>query len=263
MADAKRPAVDLFNSPTLSDVTLKQISEEGQVREYYANKAILSAESPVFLAAFSGRFAEANESHMIIRDDNPNDFELLLKYIYTRQYDEAAVEKAAGNRAEEVKVLLGIHLVADKYGVSVIYEEIAKRVQALLAKKDVCTPQVLQAAVEAYYENHVAVDTPLGRVFVSLVLERYPLLTGLEPDTFKYLLKTQPTFATDVALALHEKYGKVLTTSRAETYECGHCKHIGVFAFTKGHKLVGRDKVYCEACGTVNLLSSATRSSRT
>jgi hypothetical protein len=45
----------LFNDPLLSDVKIKQI-HDGKTREYFAHKAILSAQAPYFLKAFTGEF---------------------------------------------------------------------------------------------------------------------------------------------------------------------------------------------------------------
>lgn len=45
----------LFNNPFLSDVTIHQIYE-GEVKEYYAHKAVLCAHSAFFMNAFSGTF---------------------------------------------------------------------------------------------------------------------------------------------------------------------------------------------------------------
>ncbi|KAH7067999.1 BTB/POZ protein, partial [Paraphoma chrysanthemicola] len=76
----------LLNNATLSDVIIKQIYK-GKVREYYAHKAILCKESEYFLKAFTGNFKEATESTMELHDDDPELFELALKFIYTEHYD--------------------------------------------------------------------------------------------------------------------------------------------------------------------------------
>ncbi|KAF1359837.1 hypothetical protein EJ07DRAFT_42167, partial [Lizonia empirigonia] len=76
----------LFNSPTLSDVTIKQITK-GETREYHAHKAVLCMESRYFLKAFTGNFKEATDNVITLYDDDPDQFEFLLKYIYTYQYD--------------------------------------------------------------------------------------------------------------------------------------------------------------------------------
>ena len=46
----------LFNNPLLSDVKIKQVSKNGHVREYYAHKAVLGADSHFFYKAFTGNF---------------------------------------------------------------------------------------------------------------------------------------------------------------------------------------------------------------
>ncbi|KAJ4370205.1 hypothetical protein N0V86_008941 [Didymella sp. IMI 355093] len=87
VAPVKRVAADLINNPTLSDVTIKQISIDGTIREYYAHKAVLCMESRFFHKAFTGNFKEASENVISLRDDVPDHFELLLRYMYTDHYD--------------------------------------------------------------------------------------------------------------------------------------------------------------------------------
>ncbi|KAF1962334.1 hypothetical protein CC80DRAFT_385177, partial [Byssothecium circinans] len=76
----------LFNNPVLSDVKLKQI-HNGTVREYHAHKAILSQRSSYFMKAFTGNFKEATANTMELHDDDPDKFELMLKFIYDDDYD--------------------------------------------------------------------------------------------------------------------------------------------------------------------------------
>ncbi|KAH6625363.1 hypothetical protein C7974DRAFT_280672, partial [Boeremia exigua] len=123
----------LFNNPTLSDVTIKQIAQ-GKVREYHAHKAILSADSSYFFRAFTDEFKasqpsgstllqlttaqEASQPVIEIHDDHPDHFEFLLKYIYTYEYDKAAIRKlAAGDAVNRVLIPIGIQAIADKYDV--------------------------------------------------------------------------------------------------------------------------------------------------
>ena len=46
----------LYNNPLLSDVKIKQVSKNGQIREYHAHKAVLGADSHFFYKAFTGNF---------------------------------------------------------------------------------------------------------------------------------------------------------------------------------------------------------------
>lgn len=50
-----------------------------------------------------------------IHDDDPDHVELLLKYIYTYNYDKSAVDKlVAGDKAKCVLILIGINALANK-----------------------------------------------------------------------------------------------------------------------------------------------------
>lgn len=55
----------LYNNPLLSDIKIRQVSKNGQVREYHAHKAILSADSRFFYKAFTGNFRVSARLHLL------------------------------------------------------------------------------------------------------------------------------------------------------------------------------------------------------
>ncbi|KAF2865175.1 hypothetical protein BDV95DRAFT_469311, partial [Massariosphaeria phaeospora] len=76
----------LYNNPTFSDVKIKQISN-GKTFQYYGHKAILCKDSGFFMRAFTGSFKEATGNIIELHDDDADQFEIVLKFIYTDVYD--------------------------------------------------------------------------------------------------------------------------------------------------------------------------------
>lgn len=177
---------------------------------------------------------------MEVRDDNPNYFRWLLRYMYTHDYDKEFTTKLDElDTAQRVTTLIGIYIVADKYDVLVIYERVTKDVEAILKDKKICTPDVLQAAVKMYYEDCAASSTTMTKIIVSAALRNYNKLSPLDSDQLATLLKTQP--AVDVALLQRKKYNDL------EDYTCSICHFEGVIRYTHSKRLVRRTAFHCEA----------------
>ncbi|KAG9204252.1 hypothetical protein G6514_001325 [Epicoccum nigrum] len=155
----------LYNNPLLSDVKIRQISRAGQVREYYAHKAILSGESRYFMAAFTGQFREASQATMEIHDDDPDHFEFIFKYMYTHCYDIAAIETlAAGHR---------IYLVADKYNMpSFLFRETVSESKNILYHDDYTLDELL-SLVPLYYGMISEAAHPFGTLLVEQILGEF------------------------------------------------------------------------------------------
>ncbi|KAJ8108593.1 hypothetical protein OPT61_g8068 [Boeremia exigua] len=193
-----RPAAKLFNNSSLSDVTIKQISVNGQVREYHAHKAILSAESSYFLKAFTGNFKEASDAVMEVHDDDPDHFEILLKCLYTYDYDKAAVDKlAAGSVNKRVLVPIGVHALADKYDVPCIQKVIADDLRSHLSPG---TLKKLKCAIGAHYKTMMVAGGPVGALLASVLLEGQRGF--MHTPEYQQLVMSNPTFGADMALGL-------------------------------------------------------------
>ncbi|KAF3009938.1 hypothetical protein E8E13_011078 [Curvularia kusanoi] len=192
-----RSMAQLFNSPTFSDIVIKQIYK-GKAREYYAHKAILCVESSYFRKAFTGNFKESHEAVMEIHDDDPDHFELLLKYVYTYSYDETAVDELSGGDTEKrLLIPIGIHAVADKYDIPCIAEAIA---QDLRKRVSVIDDKLLNNLLDAHYATAAIAGGPVGEVLTAWVLKAGRTLTTTEK--YKQQVISNPVFGADMALAL-------------------------------------------------------------
>jgi hypothetical protein len=144
----------MLNNPTFSDVKIRQISN-GEVKEYYAHKAVLCAHSKWFMKAFTGNFnvcydpnvggcgwqwsaQEACESVTELNDDDPEVFEFMLQFFYNVHGDlSLPLYHRLTTDIEEKHLYLPIkvHTLADKYdagplqrwAVSTLKDNLAKR----------------------------------------------------------------------------------------------------------------------------------------
>lgn len=135
--------------------------------------------------------------------DDKLHFELLLKYIYTNNYDTAEIAQLAANDVKQrLLIPMGICVVADKYEVRTAYNHASNDVRALLME-DVGGPdfELIKTAVIEHYED-MSVDegTAMGKLITSVILQGQRRFTSSADYLGK--LKSYPTFAVDIASAL-------------------------------------------------------------
>jgi hypothetical protein len=183
---------------------------------------------------------------MTLHDDDPEHFEFFLKFMYTHHYDKDAIVKlAAGDSTRRVTIPCEIFLVADKYDMPLLFELIAKDVEELLAGKVPCTLDLLQTLISAYYESVTNVGSPLGKIFVSKIKNRF--YDFPDSDEFVSLVKAYPVFGADMALS---------QTRGLRSLTCLSCRHPSIVTY-KGLSvdLLGRPLCwYCEKCGNKSAL---------
>ncbi|KAF2278773.1 uncharacterized protein EI97DRAFT_465179 [Westerdykella ornata] len=177
----------LFNNACFSDVTIRQTCH-GASREYYGHKAVLASQSRWFYNAFFGNFKEATAKVVELHDDNPVHFEMLLKCIYSRQYQP--------KRSQDI---VGTYIVADKYAC----DEIKKSLMLAAEKKiEKAGWEKLCLLVELFYGGcGDTANSEIGR-FLASTMTNSQSDSGLSfqtiVDTFKELSKRFPNFATDL-----------------------------------------------------------------
>ena len=151
---------------------------------------------------------------MEIHEDDPNHFEFILKYIYTQNFDAAAINTlAAGDRVRRVTILLGIYLVADKYIMpSSFFHRIDSDIRMVLYDAEY-TLDVLLSLVPTCYGMISKADHPFGKLLVKEILRKFRSATS--SGDIKNMVKAHPVFGADVALLLGEEN---------VTYYCEHCE---------------------------------------
>jgi hypothetical protein len=141
---------------------------------------------------------ESSENVMEIHDDDPDQFKFLLKYYYTYDYDEAAVDRMAGGKPERrLLIPIGIHALADKYDIQCICNAIADDLRKLITN---IQHNSLRKLLDAHYATVAAADGPLGELLISHVLKGDR--TFMHTTEYKQMLVSNPVFGAGMALAL-------------------------------------------------------------
>lgn len=135
---------------------------------------------------------------MEIHDDDPDHFELLLKYIYTYIYDEVAIDKLAGTDTKKrLLIPIGIHAIADKYDISCVADSVAQDMRKRVAVMDA---KLLNTLLSAHYATVSAAGGPVGEVLTSWVLRDDR--SFVHSEEYKQQVISNPVFGADMALAL-------------------------------------------------------------
>jgi hypothetical protein len=114
---------------------------------------------------------------------------------------------------------IGLYQVADKYAIPNIYEAAAEDVQDVLTSTDDVNFEMLRAAIHGHYGSGANVDSAMGKLITSVVLEnRVGIIRTVD---FERMLQAYPMFGADVALALHRK--DKIDLSKISMYKCIVC----------------------------------------
>jgi len=77
---AEKPSVCFFADP----VAVHGGKTQGNAQRYYVSEQVLCKQSDYFVKAFKGPFREANEKVIHFDDDEPEIFEIILRWLCTR-----------------------------------------------------------------------------------------------------------------------------------------------------------------------------------
>lgn len=134
---------------------------------------------------------------MEIHDDDPDQFEFLLKFYYTHDYDDVALDNMADGDIEKRLLLpIGIHALADKYDIQSICNAIVD---------DLCTfvndidGSFLRKMLDAHYATVPAAGGPLGKFLTTHLLgnER----SFMDTTVYTQMIVSNTVFGADMALA--------------------------------------------------------------
>lgn len=175
--------------------------------------------SKYFLRAFTGNFKVRNANYIYkksilttciqeatsnvieLHDDKPDDFEALLRSIYTTDYDTDTVGNLVlADDASVALNLIGIYVVADKYDVTRISAAVMKAIPPALHD---ATDEAITAAIKAYYDGTALVGSKIGTAIVQEVYTQHSKL--MSSAGFEELVRLYPAFGADVALAVVRK----------------------------------------------------------
>jgi hypothetical protein len=167
---------------------------------------------------------------MELHDDDPDHFELALKFIYTLDYNKNTINTIAGsNKAKRILIALGIYRIADKYDIIRLYAPASDDVLATLKSTPDKSYAILREVIRFHYETCSSADTSMGKAITSVMLD--DRRDFMREKDFEAIMQSFPVFAADMALIY---------------------KREGMFQIRKA---------VCESCNNVNLLDTTLGSS--
>lgn len=135
-----------------------------------------------------------------LHEDDPKIFELLLRYLYAGRHDVTAATRAASSQVEGLNTLFELSIMADKYAVRNIEDEIFN--YAILCLKAEANDQheILQKVAEAYCSSVSNSNRYRAKKIVEIALQ--PPRNLLTSTAFGTIVESQPLFGAEVASAL-------------------------------------------------------------
>lgn len=119
--------------------------------------------------------------------------------MYTLKFDSGFVYNLVkGDKTQYYLIAFGICAIAEKYDIEWMHEPIADSLEKQIGCNFRRTE--LKNFINAYYQSCVRVDTPVGKVLASLVLERHHWFTTPDSTAYTTLLKRHPAFSADMAI---------------------------------------------------------------
>lgn len=190
---------DILRFRGIPTVTLR-VGKENVL--FQVHLRVLCDASPVFNAAFHGEFSEASSRSMSLPEDDPEAFERLVQWLYTKSYDILpSVGEYGGDDKMIFMRLAKLYVAADKYGIVRLKNDVVDRWYKFRADHTQL-PHVYQA-VDYVYEN-----TTSGSKLREIVVASYVWEINYEwykLNSIRKWLGKRPEFTTDVAIAMSQR----------------------------------------------------------
>ena len=152
---------------------------------------------------------EANEGVIILQDDDPVHFEVMLRYIYTLRFEVPSKEswKADHHFQSQYLLPIGVFALADKYEVDELRRVAAAEFPVPIYGSVRLVNKQAESLVEAHYSYCVRGDCLMGQAIAR------NLLSGakewIRSPQFKDILKRYPSLGGDVLLVAPLQTGKL------------------------------------------------------
>lgn len=147
---------------------MKVIVGEEQA-SFYVYRNVICNSSPFFKAALSGTFKEADESKVVLPEDDPEVFEQFLQWIYTKAYNLSPLANASSeNVCKQSWQYIRLYVFADKTQVEPLKDHILRHLFKLHQRysKD---RSVSYECVEFAYD-HTPPESPLRTLLVAMFI---------------------------------------------------------------------------------------------
>jgi hypothetical protein len=160
-------------------------------------------------------FQEASEQTIEVLDDDPKNFELMLKFIYTMELPSPSCPSWWGIEAiveQNIKVPIGVHILADKYEITPLLHRTCDQVEvAMRTHGGSLRANLISEIVAAYYGSCPRAQSTMGITIVQGI-DKYASSwisrSRMSPNTtFEPTIKMYSFFAADLLLALRSAGG--------------------------------------------------------
>ena len=183
-----------------SVVTL-YVSNDREV--FYIHRSLLCKASPVFKAAFAGKFRESSDFSMDLPDEDVGSLNRLVQWLYTKSYEVDDYDSEEHVLAR-VWQLARLNALADKYDIVTLRNDIVDKFFAIFNRgKAANMPKFPTKLAEYVYTNsskRCALRDLLAAVYCWKVPHSWYSEVGVKDD-----LNSIPGFGVDIAIAMAQK----------------------------------------------------------
>lgn len=164
---------------------------------FHVHEAILCKVSPVFKAAFTSTFKEGLERKMTLPDDDADLFNLLVEWLYAGSYNIPQPTGHKDKDAARFMEFIRLYVLADKYGVTSLKNEIVKTLFDALKQNHKTGPN---ADTVAYVYENLPGTSPIRRLPADFYVcnDKFAWCENVRVSD---LLRIYPEFAADVVSA--------------------------------------------------------------
>jgi len=154
-------------------------------------------------------FQEASQNTIEVLDDDPQNFELMLKFIYTMDLVPLQTDRPTPALKLKLDILdpIGVYILADKYEVIPLLVRTCSQVKdAMATHSGILNGNVINQIITAYYDRCPRVQSSMGiTIAQGLDIHAGSWISGAKGSakhSFEQTVKDYGCFATDLLLAL-------------------------------------------------------------
>lgn len=185
---------------------------------FFVHLNLLCSASPYFKAAFTNGFLEAQQKSMKIPEDDPDTFEILVRWVYTKKLDlpNPGTDEAHDERYLQ---LCKLYVLTDKYRMMGMKNYIIDRIFMMLPKQPPRQSPISKpsfkpllkppsAHVMLYIYKNTTNDCTLRKLLVAWFVSIIKCLRLSPQDRAHNFLCTLPEFSADLVIAMTNKISR-------------------------------------------------------
>lgn len=147
--------------------------------------------SPVFARMTAGGFSESISKEIVLLDDHEDVFGRVLEHLYGNR--DTAFDFDAYRPSLTVLRLTGMYVMADKYQLPVIQEDVVKELSEMQIMKDMAI--FFFHTMSGFFRNFPNPDQTFRAYFIRQATEHLRSLTEIEANTLLKICAWEDSFA--------------------------------------------------------------------